>query len=324
MDAIRIARADTGRDHIVKIFGSCHGHHDYVMVDVSELSELVSDPKVIGLKDNYRSMPYGAGIPQAVVEMTAAVPFNDAESMERRIDRMTAEGNPPACVIMEAAIMNCGVVLPEPGYLEAVRDITASRGVVLIFDEVKTGLCSAAGDATERFGVKPDMVTVAKGLGGGLPAGAIGGSEEVFSVVEDESVWQVGIYNGSPLVMAAARASLQEVLVPDAYEHVEKVNQRILDGCQAIIDEHWFPGYTVGIGSKGQIILGEGRIVDYETFLRNQDAELTELAWIWRMNRGILVPRGRDQEYTLSVTHTFEDADRYIEVFGELAEELTA
>ena len=109
--------------------------------------------------------------------MTVAVPFNHAEAMERRIERLFEEGRPPACVIMEPALMNLGVVLPEPGYLEAVREITRKHGVLLIFDEVKTGLCIAAGGGTERFGVTPDLVTLAKALGGGLPSGAIGGTE---------------------------------------------------------------------------------------------------------------------------------------------------
>ena len=135
-------------------------------------------------------------------------------AMERRIERLFSEGRPPACVIMEAAMMNLGVVLPEPGYLEAVRELTERHGVVLIFDEVKTGLAIAAGGATERFGVKPDMVTLAKTLGGGLPSGAIGGTEQAMSVVEDGSVYQVGTYNGNPLTMAAARASLERVLTP--------------------------------------------------------------------------------------------------------------
>ena len=112
--------------------------------------------------------------------------------MERRIQRLDAEGRKPACVSMEAAMMNLGVVLPEDGYLQAVRDITKKYGIVLIFDEVKTGLCIAPGGATEKFGVQPDMVTLAKALGGGLPSGAIGGTEEVMSVVEDGSVYQVG------------------------------------------------------------------------------------------------------------------------------------
>ena len=209
MDAIRIARGLTGRETIVKIFGSYHGHHDAVMVSIGVPYEEIGD------RENLASLPYGAGIPQAVIDLTVAVPFNDAGAMERRIERLAAEGRTPACVIMEAAMMNLGVVLPEPGYLEQVREITARHGVVLIFDEVKTGLAIAAGGATERFGVKPDMVTLAKTLGGGLPSGAIGGSEEVMSVVEDGSVYQVGTYNGNPLTMAAARASLERVLTPD-------------------------------------------------------------------------------------------------------------
>src|SRR4029077_4599911 len=130
-----------------------------------------------------------------------AVPFNDAGAMERRIERLESEDRLPACVIMEAAMMNLGGVLPQPGYLEQVREITARHGVVLIFDEVKTGLAIAAGGATERFGVQPDRVTLAKTLGGGLPSGAIGGTEEVMSVVEDGTVYQVGTYNGNPLSM---------------------------------------------------------------------------------------------------------------------------
>ena len=186
----------------------------------------------IGDRDNYDSLPYGAGIPQSVADLTIAVPFNDAPAMERRIERLIEEGRKPACVIMEAAMMNLGVVLPEPGYLEAVRELTRKHEIVLIFDEVKTGLCIAPGGATERFGVEPDMVTLAKTLGGGLPSGAIGGTEEVFEVVEDGDVYQVGTYNGNPLSMAAARASLLEVLTPEAYEHLDALNDRILAGCQ--------------------------------------------------------------------------------------------
>src|SRR3954454_11720184 len=152
MDALRIARAATGRDTIVKIFGSYHGHHDYVMVSIAVEYDKIGD------RFDLDSLPYGLGIPDAVSQMTIPVPFNDAEAMERRIERLVEEGRAPACVIMEPAMMNLGVVLPEPGYLEAVREITRKHGVLLIFDEVKTGLCIAAGGAVERFGVVPDLV----------------------------------------------------------------------------------------------------------------------------------------------------------------------
>src|SRR3954466_12450954 len=257
MDAIRIARAWTGRDTVMKIFGSYHGHHDTVMVSIGVEYDDIGD------RDNLASLPYGAGIPQATVDMTIAVPFNDAPAMERRIERLTEEGRKPACVIMEAAMMNLGIVLPEPGYLEAVRDITQRHGIVLIFDEVKTGLTIAAGGATERWGVVPDMVTLAKALGGGVPTGAIGGTEEVFRVVEDGSVYQVGTYNGNPLGMAAVRANLLEVMTPEAYEHLDRLNDRIVAGCQEVVERHSLPGYAVGVGSKGCVTFSPQKIVDY-------------------------------------------------------------
>jgi glutamate-1-semialdehyde 2,1-aminomutase len=317
MDAIRIARGLTGRDTIVKIFGSYHGHHDGVMVSIGVEYDRIGD------RENYESLPYGAGIPKAVSDLTIAVPFNDAGAMERRIEKLEAEGRTPACVIMEAAMMNLGVVLPEPGYLEAVRDITRRHGIILIFDEVKTGLAIAAGGATERFGVTPDMVTLAKTLGGGLPAGAIGGTEEAMSSVEDGSVYQVGTYNGNPLGMAAARASLLEILTPEAYEHLDALNDRIVAGCQDVIERYNLPGYAVGAGAKGCVTFSTTKIVDYETFKANQDVDVTELAWLYNMNRGIFMTPGREEEWTLSVTHTNEAIDAYIAAFDEMARELT-
>ncbi len=318
MDAIRIARGLTGRDDVMKIFGSYHGHHDTAMVSIGVEYDR------IGPHDAPASLPYGAGIPQATVDLVHAVHFNDAATMERRIAELDREGRKPACVIMEAAMMNLGVVLPEDGYLEAVREITRAAGVVLIFDEVKTGLCIAAGGAVERFGVEPDMVTLAKALGGGLPTGAIGMTEHVATVVEDGSVFQVGTFNGNPLGMAAARANLLEVLTPEAYAHLDNLNDRIVAGCDGVIAEHGLPGYTVGIGSKGCVTFSPAKVVDYESFKAHQDAELSELAWLFNLNRGIFMTPGREEEWTLSVTHTDEAIDRYVEVFAELAGELGA
>ena len=318
MDAIRIARARTGRETIVKIFGSYHGHHDYVMVSIGVPYDQIGD------RDNLASLPYGAGIPQAVADMTIAVPFNDAPAMERRIERLIAEGRAPACVIMEAAMMNLGIVLPEPGYLEAVREITRKHGIVLIFDEVKTGICIAAGGATERFGVTPDMVTLAKALGGGLPVGAIGGTEDVFEVVENGSVFQVGTYNGNPLGVAAARASLLEVMTPDAYAHLDMLNEHLVLGCQAVVERHQLPGYAIGVASKGCVTFAPIKIVDYETYKQHQDGELADLAWLYNLNRGVFMTPGREEEWTLSIQHTVADCDTFIAAFEELASDLTS
>jgi glutamate-1-semialdehyde 2,1-aminomutase len=319
MDAIRIARAYTGRDQVLKIFGSYHGHHDYVMVSLG-----VTDFGDIGPRDNYRSISYGAGIPQSSIDMTAAVPFNDAPMLEARIEHLIDEGRRPACLIMEAAMMNLGVVLPEPGYLEAVRAITKKHGIVLIFDEVKTGICTAAGGAVERFGVVPDMVTLAKALAGGLPSGAIGGTEEVMSVVESGKVYQVGTYSGNPLSMAAARTSLEEVMTPAAYQHLNYLNDRLIAEMDAIAIKYGFPGYTVGISSKGCFNFASGKITDYESFIKYQNVQLCNLAWLYNMNRGVIIAPGREEEWTLSVQHTDEDIDRYVGAFEDLVKEVTA
>jgi glutamate-1-semialdehyde 2,1-aminomutase len=313
MDAIRIARAYTGREPILKIFGSYHGHHDAVMVSIGVPYDEIGPP------ERPAQLPYGGGIPQAIVDLTHAVHFNDAENMERLIAEVR-----PACVIMEAAMMNLGVVLPRGGYLEAVREMTRDAGVVLVFDEVKTGLTIAPGGATEKFGVVPDLITLAKSLGGGLPTGAIGGSEEIMRVVEDGTVYQVGTYNGNPLGMAAARANVLEVLTPDAYAHLDRLNDRIVGGTRRVIDEFRLPAYSVGIAAKGCVTFSTERVVDYPSFKRAQDVELTELAWLYNMNRGVFMTPGREEEWTLSVTHDDAAVDRYVEVFAELARDLTA
>jgi glutamate-1-semialdehyde 2,1-aminomutase len=318
MDAIRIARAATGRDVVVKIFGSYHGHHDAVMVSLGVAYEQIGD------RDAYESIPYGDGVPRGVAELTVPVPFNDGPAMRRRIERLGEEGRLPACVIMEAAMMNLGVILPEPGFLETVRELTDEHGIVLIFDEVKTGLAIAAGGATERFGVTPDMVTLSKTLAGGLPSGAIGGTEQVFEPVERGTVNQVGTYNGNPLSMAAARASLLEVLTPDAYVLLDVLNERILAGCQAVIDRYGLPAYTVGVGAKGCVVFSPTPVVDYESFIANEDKEaLTDLVWLHAANRGIYMTPGRDEEWTLSVTHTTSDCDAFAAVFEELVAEIS-
>ena len=318
MDAIRIARAHTGRDTIMKIFGSYHGHHDYVMVSIGVPYGQIGD------RDNLASLPYGQGIPQSVANMTVPVPFNDIDAMESRILRLIREDRKPACVIMEAAMMNLGVILPEPGYLEAVRELTRQHGILLIVDEVKTGICIAPGGATSRYGLEPDLVTLAKALGGGLPSGAIGGTEEALSTVTNGKVYQVGTYNGNPLVMAAARANLLEVMTADAYAHLDALNEHLLKGCEAVIAKYNLPGYAVGIGSKGCVTFSPSKVVDYESFKANQDGEVSDLAWLYNMNRGIFMTPGREEEWTLSITHTLEDCDQFIRVFDEMARDLTS
>ncbi len=319
MDAIRVARGFTGREPLVKMFGSYHGHHDYVMVSLG-----VKDFGEVGPRDNYKSISYGAGIPQCSIDLTVAVPFNDIENMTKRIERMVAEGNAPAALIMEPAMMNLGVVLPDLEFLKAVRAVTKKHGIVLIFDEVKTGICTARGGAVERWGVLPDMICLGKALAGGTPCGAIGGTEEIMAKVNDGTVFQVGTYSGNPLSMAAARASFEQVMTDEAYTHLNHLNDRIIAGCDAVCAKYDFPGYTVGISSKGCVNFASGKITDYESFIKHQDHELVALAWLYNFNRGIIIAPGREEEWTLSITHTDADIDLYVSAFDELIHDVTA
>jgi len=225
---------------------------------------------------------------------------------------------------MEAAMMNLGVVLPEPGFLEGVRALTKKHGIVLIFDDVKVGICTARGGSVERYGVVPDMITLGKAIAGGTPAGAIGGSDEIMEKINDGTVFQVGTYSGNPLSMAAARASFEQVMTDDAYKHLNHLNDRIIAGCVAVCKKHGFPGSTVGISSKGCVNFALDKITDYESFIRNQDHELVALAWLYNINRGIVIAPGREEEWTLSITHTDEDIDRYIAAFEDLVRDVTA
>jgi len=317
MDAIRIARGYTGREVVMKTSGSYHGHHDTVMVDGENAGRVSQEDR------HADAVLRRSGIPVALGRATVSVPFNDAPAMELRIDELDREGRKPACVIIEPAMM-LGAILPEPGYLEAVRSITRARGIVLILDEVKTGLTIAAGGAVERYGVQGDLVTLAKALGGGLPSGAIGGTEEVMSVVDDGSVYHYGTFNGNPLVMAAARANLLEVLTPDAYAHLERLGRCLVDGCNAVLDRHRLAGYSHGVGARGCVTFAATRIVDHATFAANEDRQLGELIWLYLINRGIYTAAARPGQWMLSVAHSQADIDAYVCVFGELAAELAA
>jgi glutamate-1-semialdehyde 2,1-aminomutase len=315
MDAVHLARGATGRDVILKIEGSYHGHHDTVMVSVYPPLE------ALGARDDPIGVPYGGGVPAAMSELTRAVPFNDADALQSVLEKIGAQ---VAGLIMEPAMMNINIIPPREGYLERVRELTAAHGVKLIFDEVKTGATISAGGATARFGVTPDMITLAKASCGGYPGGAIGMSEELAAIVADGTVKQYGTFNGNPLVMAAAEATLTEVLTDDVYERFEQVNRRLLDGCQQIVDSHGLPAYTEGLGAKGCVIFSPERMYEYRDYLTEVDDELSTLAWLYHMNHGVFMTPGVEEEWTLSIAHSDEDLQRYLDAFEAFARDLTS
>ena len=319
MDAIRIARGATGRTTVVKITGSYHGHHDTVMVDTAHLTL----EQTTGDQAHRPGVAYGAGIPDETVALTVSVPFSDADALEARFAALEAEGRPAACLIMEAAMMNMGVILPAPGYLERVRELTTRHGAVWIVDEVKTGLAIAAGGATEYFGIRPDMVCLAKALGAGLPTGAIGMTEPLADEIRSGHVRHVGTFSGNPLAMAAARASLEQVLTPDAYAHLGRLETILLAGVTGAMARHAIPGDAVGIRSKGVALLGATEpITDFVSWALNLDPALNRLAYFYGINRGLYTAPGRDEEWTLSVAHSEADVRHYVAVFEELCAEL--
>jgi glutamate-1-semialdehyde 2,1-aminomutase len=274
----------------------------------------------MGPRERPTSVPYGIGHPHAMTELTQPVPFNDAEVLERILEELSGR---VAGLIMEPAMMNINIVKPLPGYLEAVRELTREHGVVLIFDEVKTGAAIAPGGATELFGVTPDVVCLAKAICGGLPGGAIGMTDELAALVEAGRVRQQGTFNGNPLTMAAAQAALLDVLTDDAYAKLHAANARLMAGCEDVISRYGLPAHTVGMGSKGGVVFSSEPIREYRDYLTRIDHELTDLAWLYHMNNGVFMTPGQDEEWTLSVMHTDADLDRYVDVFELFAREAT-
>ncbi len=312
MDAIRVARGVTGREKIVKVEGGYHGHHDEVMIS---LKPPISEA---GPADAPRAIPATAGITRAVLGDTIVVPFNDAAALER----VLAKGD-VACFIVEPAMENIGICMPQPGYLQAVREITRKYGTMLIFDEVKTGITAGWGGASGAVGVTPDMVALAKSIGGGLPLGAFGGTHECMDQITTGKVLHLGTYNGNPLCMAAAKAVLTEVCTPEVTQTTIDRNRLLLDECDRIIAEAGLPAHTVQFGAKGCVTWAPEPIHNYRDY-KATDFDLAFAQWMHGINRGVLLPPGLDEQWLISVLHTDADALHYAEVFSEFVAELTA
>jgi glutamate-1-semialdehyde 2,1-aminomutase len=315
MAAIHLARGATGRDIVLKIEGSYHGHHDSVMVGVRPPLD------ALGERGAAESVPFGLGHPHAITELTKAIPFNDLEVLERVLAEFDGQ---VAALILEPAMMNITIVNPAPGYLEGCRELTARHGAKLIFDEVKTGCTIAAGGAVERFGVQPDIICLAKAVCGGYPGGAVGFTEELAVLIESGDVRQVGTFNGNPLVMAAGRAALTEVLTPEAYAGFDRANDALLRGLDDVIARYGLPCHTVGMGAKGCVVFSAEPLREYRDYATKVDAELSELAWLTHMEHGIFMTPGVDEQWTLSVAHEDADIRRYVDAFEAFAKAATS
>jgi glutamate-1-semialdehyde 2,1-aminomutase len=313
MDAFHLMRAATGRDLVVKVEGCYHGHHDSAMVSVyNPLEEL--GPPVRPL-----SAASGAGIPRAIMDLTLVVPFNDPAAVERVFADHPGQ---VAGMILEPIMMNAGIILPDDGYLAEIRDIVHENDALLAFDEVKTGLTTGPGGATSLRGVTPDLVCLAKAMGGGLPCGAIGGTEEVMRLISDGEYEQVGTFNGNPLTLAASRAALTEVLDDEAYRHLDGLRDRMVSRTERLIEEHDLPAHVVTAGAKGCVIFSPTPVRSYREFLEVDD-RFSHCHWLFQHNGGVFLPPwGKAEQWLLSVQHTEADVDRFLDNFESFARAL--
>ncbi len=309
MYAIRAARAFTNRKAIVKIEGGYHGGYDPLQVSVK--------PALADIG------PADAPIPDVPFDVEAGtvyvVPYNDLGQLR---GVLAAHGRDIAALVIEPVIENLAIVVPDEGYLSAVRAACDEHGVVLIFDEVKTGLTAGYAGASQRLGVKPDLVTLAKSIGGGLPLAAFGGRREVMEVVVDGRMAHFGTYNGNPLVMAAAQA-VDEVCTHEAIEAAEGINVHTLDAIDGIIAEFALPAHTVGMGIKGCVTWSTSPVRNYRDY-KATDFRMAELSWLWGVNRRILTPPGLDEQWLVSLAHTDEDMSALVSDFRDLAQAVRA
>ncbi len=313
-DAVRLARAFTGRERLLKVEASYHGHHDSLMVSVKP------NPKLMGPADAPASVPQSEGIPRALVDLVTIVPFNDLKALDAAFSRHPDEF---AALIVEPAMMNVGIALPDAGYLEAAKEIVHRHGALLIFDEVKTGVTIAPGGASERFGVKPDIVALAKAIGGGLPCGAVGGREDVMALIDQKRVSQLGTFNGNPLSIAAAKVTLEEILTPSAYAHFDALGEILQGGLESLIAEHRLPFHVTTMGARGGVGYRTKRFRNYRDYL-DMDKPAAYLAWLYQCNRGVLMAPGAEENWTISVQHSEADVQRYVDNFAEMARDLRA
>jgi glutamate-1-semialdehyde 2,1-aminomutase len=314
MDAVHLMRAITGRSRIVKVEGCYHGHHDSVQVSVYQSLE------EIGPAHGPASAVASSGIPAEIVELTSIVPYNDLEVTERVFAEHAGQ---IAGMLLEPVMMNAGIIPPQPGYLEGLAELTRRHGALLAFDEVKTGVTAAPGGAVERYGVTPDIICLAKAIGGGLSTAAIGGSQEVMDHITRGHYDQVGTFNGNPLAMAAAGAALTEVLTPAVYHRVAGLQQRMVTGVEQILDRTGLPAYVVAVGAKGCVTFSPTPVRNYRDFLAIDD-RWSHCHWLYQHNGGVFLPPwGKAEQWLLSAQHTGEDVDRFLANFATFADDVS-
>ncbi|WP_058633619.1 aspartate aminotransferase family protein [Aureimonas ureilytica] len=298
--ATRLARAFTGRRKIIRFEGMYHGFSDGVYWS--------KHPKIETAGSDTRPVPVpqGPGLPKGVEENLVILPWNDIEVLRQVI---TEHGHEIAAVLTEPMMCNTGCILPLPGFLEAMRELTEKAGILLIFDEVITGFRLGLGGAQQVFGITPDLSIFAKGLGGGFPVAAVGGRRAVMELVSDGTVSLAGTYTANGIAVAAANATLDELAAPGAYEALYAVSDRLRFGLEDIFAKSGLAAHVVGLGPVLQVWFSDRPIHNYRDAERHADQDLFRRWWLGMIERGILFHPGAYENLFVSMAHTDTDID---------------
>lgn len=295
MSAIRLARAATGRNKIIKFEGAYHGAHDYVLVK--------SGSGAAGLPDS-------PGVPEDTTKNTILIPFNDEEAVQETFKN---QGDSIAAIIIEPIMGNVGFIPPKEGYLEFLREITSDNGTVLIFDEVITGFRIAEGGAQEQFNVTPDLVTFGKILGGGFPIGAVSGKKEYMEMIAPSgSVYQAGTFNGNPISITAGLSTLKQ-LNSSFYVEMNSKGNILRNGINDLIDDNGLDYRTVGMSSMFQIYLTDREVWNYED-AKTADTDKFQTYFQTLLKNGVFIPPSQFECCFLSLMHETEDIQKTLEI----------
>ncbi len=308
MNAVRLARAFTGRPKIAKFEGAYHGTHDWVMVSVG------GDPKAGGSRKRPKSVAWSAGLPPAVLKHVVVLPWNDPEACEQILE---AEAAHLACLIVDPLLCNAGLIAPAEGFLQRLRAITERHGIVLIFDEV-ISFRVAWGGAQERLGVRPDLTTFGKIIGGGLPVGAFGGRADVMNFYDPRKggarISHGGTFNANPVTMAAGVASLNAV-TPEAYTRLDALGERLRGGVTRLLAATRRKGQATGMGSLFWLHWTAEPLTDWRS-ARPKDAEAPLRVFLGLLNEGVLLTQRGLGACSLAMTD--EDVDRLINALARV------
>lgn len=312
--ATRLARAYTGRNKIIRFEGMYHGFSDGVYWSKHPSIERA------GPDDRPVPVPQGPGMPKGVEENLIILPWNDAQALA---DAIAREGDRIAAVLTEPVMCNTGCILPQPGYLEAMRELTTKHGIVLIFDEVITGFRLGLGGAQGRLGIRPDLSVFAKGIGGGFPVAAMGGRADIMALVANGTVSMAGTYSANGIAIAAANAALDELSRPGLYAQLDAVSDELRNGLGDVLREAGLPAYVVGLGPLMQVWFAKEPIRNYRDAERHADQALFRRWWQGMLARGVLFHPGAYENLFVSTAHTRADIGKTLDAARAVAAELS-